>query len=1563
MRRDTLNNEAKGNGMVTRSNTRSSRWAGLNRTALGLTAALLSLVAIPAVADAPGFVVQALESATRANPPLPPTSQFPVQLVLDDDTPETSLGVTQGQGAKQFLWLQRFTPGTAMTLEEIWVLFPTGVSAGAAIDLAVYGDTDGNLANGATLLTSFASTVQVADGNTFSIYPLPGPLFFDGVGDLILGVVPRFIVSGVTPVNNPATIDTSAPQGRAWLAVWQADPPSPPVLTPLPDLVFDTLDTIVPTSAGNWMIRGFGTAVETIGVPTLDIRALGLLVVLLGTAAFWLLRRRSRAALLGMLIALAATAMPASAQITIDTFTTNQATLSAPPDASSAVTGGADIIGTRRNLVVRTLTGAGPTTAAVAGGNLTLTVTATTPDSRGVAEITWDGDTNPAVLSHTGLGGANLTTGNASGFRLAVVSATVATELEMRVWSSAANWSRASLRVPVTGSATNFFLPYSEFIVGGGTGASFTSVGAIQLFARNTEGVFTLNEVIATAPAVAATKVDALINDVDGDLRADPGDRVRYTITITNTGNEARSVNLADTVDANTTLVTGSVSSTPIAKNDQYAGFGNVPLSADGSPGKPGLLANDSDPDGDTLTVTAVDATSAAGGSVSLVNAATGTFTYSPPAGFSGVDSFNYTIQDNDAHSTTAMARITLQGVVWFVDDTNVSPPHLGTLTDPFPALTNVNGAGGVGDPDGPNDIIFVFDDDGTPYAGGIQLEAGQTLLGEAEGLILGGETIVPVGNRPQITHAAGVGVTLSTNNTLRGFDVQGSAGVGIAGASFGTLTTTNLNVLSAGGAALDLNTGALFAAFGTLSSAGTGGQRGILLQTVSGSLNVTTTTLTNPSTHGIRVNDSPGATLDFGSTTITDNAVGSGPTAIGIDVATNNAGASFTFDSLSVTTDAGTGLLANNSGTINIAGTGNTINATGGAAVDITSTSLGAGVTFATLTSTNSLVKGVNLDTVTGNFVANGGAISNAGGVAFDLNGGSSTVTYAGTISNIANVLLIDVTARTGGTTTFSGNLSSTSNGNGINASSNTGGTIAFTGATKTLNTGTDTAVNLASNAGATINFTGGGLDIDTTSGSGFNATGGATAITVQGLNNTIASTTGTALNVVNTTIGVADLTFQSISANGGTNNGIVLNNTGPTGNLVVTGNGGAGTGGTIQSKPTGISLTNTTAPSFSWMQLNDFGDFAIRGSSVVGFNLDNSVISGTNGDAVNEGSVRFTELTGSATVSSSNISGASENNFTIVNTTGSLNRVTFSNLTVGANSNALGSDGLFVETQGSAVINVTVQNSFFTSSRGDLLQFNQGSSGSMDAVISGTAFSDNHPAIVAGGGGVIIGGTAGTMTFNVSGNSFRDSTTSAFAVSCGNAGQTCTGRIENNVVGVAAIPNSGSTAASGIAVVSSGGGTLTALVNNNQIRQYNNHGILLQVGQTLGNPTTFSATVTNNTISNPGNLSTNFNGIHLNNGTVPGETFTSCVDIRSNSIAGAGAGAVAPNNADFRLRQRQNTTVRLPGYAGANNNDAAVVTFVSGNQTTVSTGAASNTVGSGGGGFVGGAACPTPP
>jgi len=64
-------------------------------------------------------------------------------------------------------------------------------------------------------------------------------------------------------------------------------------------------------------------------------------------------------------------------------------------------------------------------------------------------------------------------------------------------------------------------------------------------------------------PDVSATKTDALLIDNDSDTQADPGDTIRYTIVVTNDGDQdASGAMFDDTPDANTSLVVGSVTTT-----------------------------------------------------------------------------------------------------------------------------------------------------------------------------------------------------------------------------------------------------------------------------------------------------------------------------------------------------------------------------------------------------------------------------------------------------------------------------------------------------------------------------------------------------------------------------------------------------------------------------------------------------------------------------------------------------------------------------------------------------------------------------------------------------------------------------------------------------------------------------------------------------------------------------------------------------------------------------------------------------------------------------------------
>jgi hypothetical protein len=182
---------------------------------------------------------------------------------------------------------------------------------------------------------------------------------------------------------------------------------------------------------------------------------------------------------------------------------------------------------------------------------------------------------------------------------------------------------------------------------------------------------------------------------------------------------------------------------------------------------------------------------------------------------------------------------------------------------------------------------------------------------------------------------------------------------------------------------------------------------------------------------------------------------------------------------------------------------------------------------TIAQLSSEASPGSGLSLVNVTGVLSPAAGSISGAAGAGVYVEGGTVAVSYPGNIA-IGGGRSVHVTGRTEGAVTVSGDI--IDGATGILVTGNSGGTVSFTGASKSLATGTHTAVTLSNNTGATISFSGGGLAIETTTGAGFAATGGGT-VTVTGAGNTIASTGGTALNVTGTTIGAGGLAFVSLS------------------------------------------------------------------------------------------------------------------------------------------------------------------------------------------------------------------------------------------------------------------------------------------------------------------------------------------------------------------------------------------------------------------------------------------------
>lgn len=103
--------------------------------------------------------------------------------------------------------------------------------------------------------------------------------------------------------------------------------------------------------------------------------------------------------------------------------------------------------------------------------------------------------------------------------------------------------------------------------------------------------------------------------------------------------------------DSATTVVTTSVNHAPTAVADTIQRYATQSVKV----GTATLLSNDTDPDGDTLTITAVSPTSPNGGSIYLADS---WVHYVPAAGFTNTDTFTYTI--DDGHGGTSVGTITV---------------------------------------------------------------------------------------------------------------------------------------------------------------------------------------------------------------------------------------------------------------------------------------------------------------------------------------------------------------------------------------------------------------------------------------------------------------------------------------------------------------------------------------------------------------------------------------------------------------------------------------------------------------------------------------------------------------------------------------------------------------------------------------------------------------------------------------------------------------------------------------------------------------------------------------
>jgi len=465
----------------------------------------------------------------------------------------------------------------------------------------------------------------------------------------------------------------------------------------------------------------------------------------------------------------------------------------------------------------------------------------------------------------------------------------------------------------------------------------------------------------ALAPITVTKNNPTLSTDTNGNGVVNPGDTLTYTVTVSNGATDATGVIFTDVLDSNLTLVPGSVNSSPIAVNESYNVLGNVSISV---PLANGVKANDLDPDGTIPTITGFGnslananatipgtaTTTAQGGNVTLNP--DGSFTYNPPAGYEGADSFFYTLSDGTANDT-AQVTLNISGMIWFVKNDAASCTTLaagcGRLSSPFSSLSSFASINnGTGNNPATGDNIFIYTGSGN-YDANLTLLNNQKLIGQGASAslqVISGVTVpsfsatLPAtgGTNPTLISTTGNAVNVGSGNTIRGLTIGNTTGSKLnASASVGTLTvgpTTGTSdvALNGTGRALNLTGGGTLAVrFASVSA--NGGTNGIVLTGMGGNLDSPTTTIQNSTGTGVSVSNSvSGGTFNFGNMTVSGTA--------GTGVLLSGNANSLTFSALNLTPNSGQrGFHAtNNTGTITT--TSGTISTTNGVAVEIVGTS-----------------------------------------------------------------------------------------------------------------------------------------------------------------------------------------------------------------------------------------------------------------------------------------------------------------------------------------------------------------------------------------------------------------------------------------------------------------------------------------------------------------------------------------------------------------------------------------------------------------------------------------------
>ena len=178
-----------------------------------------------------------------------------------------------------------------------------------------------------------------------------------------------------------------------------------------------------------------------------------------------------------------------------------------------------------------------------------------------------------------------------------------------------------------------------------------------------------------TSPGTIATAKGSVLLRSDGTFIYTPQATATGTDIFTYTASDANST-------SNAATVTFTIANPPpVAKNDAFAVTLNTKLTV--SAASQGILANDSDPDGEAIQVTSPGTFATAKAIVELHS--DGTFVYTPNTNAVGYDQFTYTVSDANGVSNTATVSFTISAAN---GDDPFDPHETSDQATDFGALT-----------------------------------------------------------------------------------------------------------------------------------------------------------------------------------------------------------------------------------------------------------------------------------------------------------------------------------------------------------------------------------------------------------------------------------------------------------------------------------------------------------------------------------------------------------------------------------------------------------------------------------------------------------------------------------------------------------------------------------------------------------------------------------------------------------------------------------------------------------------------------------------------------------